>query len=178
MRIAIVLALAAVLVGVWLFYPAPAARAAEPPGSVAALFPVGLVDAQGQAVSVDALKEKIVGVYFSAHWCPPCRQFSPLLVKFRDKHSGGFEVVFVSLDHSEKEQQAYMRELEMKWPTVKYGSKAGEALAQRFGVESIPTLVILASDGKEITRDGRADVLDHAETALERWQAESKTAAK
>jgi nucleoredoxin len=178
MRIFIILALAALLLGVWLLYPAPTARAAQPASSVAALFPDGLVDAQGQAVSTDVLKDKIVGVYFSAHWCPPCRQFSPLLVKFRDQHSSGFEIVFVSLDHSEKDQMAYMRKLEMKWPAVRYGSKPGEALVQRFRVQSIPTLVILAPDGKEITRDGRMDVMAHPDTALERWRTGSKTAAK
>lgn len=23
--------------------------------------------------------KKIIGLYFSAHWCPPCRQFTPVL---------------------------------------------------------------------------------------------------
>ncbi|EYC15574.1 hypothetical protein Y032_0036g3220 [Ancylostoma ceylanicum] len=27
----------------------------------------------------EVLKDKVVGLYFSAHWCPPCRQFTPVL---------------------------------------------------------------------------------------------------
>ena len=26
--------------------------------------------------------KKVIGIYFSAHWCPPCRQFTPLLSEF------------------------------------------------------------------------------------------------
>ena len=42
---------------------------------------------------------KVTGIYFSAHWCPPCRQFTPQLVDFYNKKKGTpeeFEVVFSS----------------------------------------------------------------------------------
>ncbi len=64
----------------------------------AELFPQGLVDAQKQPVSVDSLDGKIVGIYFSAQWCPPCRNFTPKLVSFRNANKDDFEVVFVSSD--------------------------------------------------------------------------------
>ena len=35
------------------------------------LFPEELQNAAGESVSRDSLKGKIVGVYFSAEWCPP-----------------------------------------------------------------------------------------------------------
>jgi nucleoredoxin len=30
-------------------------------------------------VGLDALRGKVVAFYFSAHWCPPCQHFTPLL---------------------------------------------------------------------------------------------------
>ena len=57
------------------------------------LFSDGLLDAEGKTVSPDQLKGKLVGIYFSAHWCPPCRAFTPRLVAFRDKNAAEFEVV-------------------------------------------------------------------------------------
>ena len=43
-----------------------------------------LVKAYGSSVPADsALAGKnLVLYYFSAHWCPPCRQFTPMLKDF------------------------------------------------------------------------------------------------
>ncbi|KAG5490438.1 hypothetical protein JKF63_00558 [Porcisia hertigi] len=47
--------------------------------------------------------KKYVLIYFSAHWCPPCQRFTPLLADFYDAHRDryGFEVLFVSSDREE-----------------------------------------------------------------------------
>src|SRR5437764_9700345 len=49
-------------------------------------------------------QKKLIGLYFSAHWCPPCRKFTPELVQFYNRvapqHSE-FEIVFVSLDRTQ-----------------------------------------------------------------------------
>jgi nucleoredoxin len=139
------------------------------------IFPDGLVDADGNALPMEAIQGKMVGVYFSAHWCPPCKAFSPKLVDFRNANAQDFEVVFVSSDKDEAGQQEYMKELKMPWPTLKFGSAAGDVLGEKFAVQSIPTLVILGPDGKTITTDGRGMVANSPDTCLEEWK---KTAGK
>ena len=40
-----------------------------------------LISNKGAKVDVDSLEGKIVGIYFSAHWCPPCKAYTPQLAK-------------------------------------------------------------------------------------------------
>ena len=45
-----------------------------------------LYRADGSSVSADVAlaNKKVVLFYFSAHWCPPCRAFTPVLKDFYD----------------------------------------------------------------------------------------------
>ena len=61
-------------------------------------FPEGLVDNAGKTVDIATLKNKTVAVYCSAHWCPPCRTFTPELVKFANANKDKLAVVFISSD--------------------------------------------------------------------------------
>lgn len=153
--------------------PSTASKPAD--GIWAATFSEGLTDAEGKAVSLDQLQGKIVGIYFSAHWCPPCRAFTPLLVKFRDAHQADFEVVFVSIDRAAKDKQDYMTEASMKWPAVPFQGSSGKALLAKYHIEGIPTLVILSPKGDTITTDGREDVTSDPDHCLDQWK---QTAAK
>lgn len=52
----------------------------------------------------EAIKDKShVLIYFSAHWCPPCRTFTPQLANAYEKCMGdkNFEIIFLSSDHDE-----------------------------------------------------------------------------
>ena len=68
---------------------------------------------------------KVVALYFSAHWCPPCRQFTPILKEaFEGFQSGNkvTSVVFVSGDRSLSDMKSYMREAHGNWPGVEPGT--------------------------------------------------------
>ena len=152
----------------------PATKPAEAAAQWKTMFPQGLIDAEGKPTDLSKLNGKIVGLYFSAHWCPPCKVFTPLLVDFRDKNAANFEVVFVSSDNTKEEHRKYMAEAQMKWLAVEYKTDPASALMKQFDVKGIPTLVILGPDGKEITRAGRADVTNDPNTALSKWQKAAK----
>ena len=79
---------------------APSLTSAADDGWQRRLFGDELTDATGAKVPVARLEGKLVGLYFSAHWCPPCRRFTPRLVDFRDRlgKESPLEIVFVSCD--------------------------------------------------------------------------------
>ncbi len=95
-------------------------------------------------------KQDFYLIYFSAHWCPPCRTFTPILAKFHkiNKKSNNFEVIFVSNDRSDAEMYKYMKQ--MPWPAVKKFSDAYGKLSKTFGAKGIPNLVLVDKHGTAI----------------------------
>ncbi|XP_045171983.1 nucleoredoxin-like [Mercenaria mercenaria] len=112
-----------------------------------------------EGTEVDALEElkgKIVGLYFSAHWCPPCRVFTPELVRTYEKLKADgkkFEVIFVSSDRSEDSFTSFANS--MPWLALPFGDPRSQMLKNLYEVEGIPMLVMIDEQGGVITMDGR-----------------------
>lgn len=145
----------------------------KPSRALVAMFGNDLVNAKSQKLDLSALTaaDKI-GIYFSAHWCPPCRAFTPQLVKTYNslkKDGKSFEVVFVSSDRSENGMYDYMKNAKMPWLALPFASKHKGKLAQKFGVRGIPRLVVIDADGKVLSNDARGSVSTTAAAAYDTW---------
>lgn len=133
-----------------------------------ALLGKTLSSKQGDVNTREALAGKTVVLYFSAHWCPPCRGTTPLLAKAHEKLIAAgkqFEVVFVSSDSDEKSFKEYYGE--MPWLALPYAKRdIKEKLSKKYKVEGIPSLVVVDEHGETITTSGRGPVLadDNVET--------------
>jgi len=97
--------------------------------------------------------KKLVLLYFSAHWCPPCRAFTPKLVSYYINYGGGdkFEVLFVSCDHNEAEMANYMKIAQMPWVGVTWGSSGRSSLEKKYCGPGIPCLVMLNEQDEVIS---------------------------
>ncbi|CAL1281400.1 unnamed protein product [Larinioides sclopetarius] len=133
-----------------------------------------LVNKSRSTVSADeALNDKeIIAFYFSAHWCPPCRMFTPVLADFYEevKDKGlPFEIIFVSSDRSEDALFDYMSEAHGDWLAVPYGSQTVDQLKKKFNVQGIPMLIVTRKDGTVISTNGRSDVESKGVKAFNDW---------
>jgi nucleoredoxin len=121
------------------------------------------VAVDGSKVTAASLQENdVLGLYFSAHWCPPCRGFTPTLASwYKDKKPSAkppMDLVFISSDKTKDEFDSYHRE--MGFPALAFADrKRKEDLSEVLGVEGIPTLVFIdPKTGKVLVKDGRARV--------------------
>ena len=111
------------------------------------------------AATADALKGKVVVLFFWAHWCPDCKIESPILARLYVKYqSQGLAIVAPTQRYGyvaggapapPDEELRYMLEVRDKY----YGFLAdvpvpvSAANHQRYGVSSTPTVVILDRQG-------------------------------
>lgn len=116
-------------------------------------------------IAIKQLPINIVSCSCSAHWCPPCRGFTPKLAAWYEKHClpgkdlhGKVDIVFASSDKSESEFKGYLSE--MPWKAIAFDNRKLKAeLSEAFQVEGIPTLVFInAKSGALITSEGRSKI--------------------
>jgi len=114
-----------------------------------------------EEVGLDAIAGKTLGLYFSAHWCPPCRGFTPELAKWykgvKTELGDKFEIIFVSADHDEAAMKSYFKEQADSggdWLCLPYTAK--DNLDSLFEVQGLPTFLIVDPDGKVINKSGRS----------------------
>jgi len=99
-------------------------------------------------------KKKLIALYFSAHWCAPCRKFTPELVEYYNRvatQHPEFEIVFVSFDKSQFAMETYMREANMPWPAIDFQKLKGKDAIRKYAGDGIPCLVLVDATGKVIS---------------------------
>ncbi|CAJ0928763.1 unnamed protein product, partial [Mesorhabditis belari] len=141
---------------------------------------VELINQEGKRVKAEEhLKGKLVGLYFSAGWCGPCRMFTPKLKRFYEKIVGednkDFEVVFVSRDREEEDLLEYFNEKQGEWVTIPFGDQKIKELLDKYEVQTIPALRVIKSNGEIVVNDARTEVQEKGqedpEALFEEWEA-------
>jgi nucleoredoxin len=108
----------------------------------------------------------MAGIFFSASYCGPCKQFIPLLEQFYNKmkqKGKSFEIIWVNSDTQASKNDFLEYYRLMPWPAVPF-EVATDALmrtAHRYSLSGIPHLVIVHGDDcSVITLDGRMKVVE------------------
>ncbi len=111
--------------------------------SVGAMAPLWTLETpDGGSIALEDLRGKVVIMDFWATWCGPCRQVMPSLQELHETH--GEELVVIGVNTWEQEDPAaFMVENGYTYPIV----INGDAVAQEYFVEGIPTFYVIAQDG-------------------------------
>jgi len=140
-------------------------------------FGDNLIGKEGASVSSKEIAEgsTMVSLYFSAHWCPPCRGFTPKLAEVYKSIAAEkkWEIIFMS---SDKDQSAFDEYFgEQPWKAAKYEErKLKDKLSSKFQVQGIPTLIHLdPKTGTVFTKDGRSSVIEDPEGKDFPWKAKA-----
>jgi nucleoredoxin len=129
------------------------------------------VNNQGEKVDASSITAPVVCVYFSAHWCPPCRSFTPELAKLYNQWNSKekqIEIIFVSSDRDEKSWKEYFAT--MPWLAVAFGDNKIADLKKACGVRFIPMLCVISKTGAVLLEDGRGTIEDKGAQAIDEWK--------
>jgi nucleoredoxin len=115
---------------------------------------VTVSDGRFKPLDAATLKDvKYWAFYYSASWCPPCREFTPKLVEFYNQFKQthpNFELIFVNHDQNEDDMLAYMKTDAMQWPAVRFDDIEHTKANQYCGA-GIPDLVLVDASGKVLS---------------------------
>ena len=123
--------------------------------------PFSMQDSTGINISAeDLIGSNYLLVDFWASWCAPCRQENPNLVKLYNKyHERGFDIFGVSFDSNRERWLGAIKEDSLTWTHVSdlqgWENKAGKL----YGIRSIPSNVLLDTNGMIIAKNLRGDDL-------------------
>ena len=110
-----------------------------------------LTSIDGNKVTLDSLKGKVVLLDFWATWCGPCKAAMPTIQKLHEAYKDK-GVVILGVNTWEKNADSARDYMAKKKFT--YGCLMnGDDLAKAYGVTGIPTLVIIGKDGRVAMAD-------------------------
>ncbi|XP_059447905.1 probable nucleoredoxin 1 [Corylus avellana] len=125
-----------------------------------------VIGKNGAKIPVSDLVGKNILIYFSAHWCPPCRAFLPKLIEAYHKikaKDDAFEVIFISSDWDQASFDEFFKG--MPWLALPFGDSRKASLSRTFKVSGIPMLVAIGPSGRTVTTEARDLIMSHGANA-------------
>ncbi|MFH2202726.1 MAG: TlpA disulfide reductase family protein [Elusimicrobiota bacterium] len=120
-------------------------------------------DLRGAEVSLASLHGKVVILDFWASWCAPCVKLIPDLKKLHAEHADrGLVILGINTDKTRADLAAALAKYGIAWPQIWDRSGKHSAISKLYGVNEIPTTIILDRRGRIYKRwssmDSRMDI--------------------
>ncbi len=104
---------------------------------------------QGEEISLASLRGRVAVLDFWGTWCGPCRASVPELKDLVRRYGDRLTVLSISVHDDEPRWASFVESHGMSWPQYR---DADGSLAQRFGVHSFPTYLVLDGEGAIVHR--------------------------
>ena len=127
---------------------------------------------QEDGLATDSLSSvPVIGLYFSAKWCAPCKTFTPKLAKFYQEVNGEdqqIEIIYISGDQDEDDFDEYFGT--MPWTAAHFDDDILDTINAKYQVSSIPTFIIINQDGSVKLKNGKELIESQGAGALDSFK--------
>lgn len=123
---------------------------------------------QGKAFRLSQLRGRPVILHYWATWCDPCKQDMKRLRSLQARYQrAGLQIVGVNIDNSREQAVTFLKENPLPWFQLhEDGGLERSPLAKQFGVQTLPTMMLIDSKGRVVRHNISAAELDDALAAM------------
>ncbi|TWU41717.1 TlpA disulfide reductase family protein [Novipirellula artificiosorum] len=138
---------------------AGAARRLESVGQVIELQGLSI---EGKAFKLSQLRGRPVVIHYWATWCEPCKQDMKLLRGLQARYAkAGLQVVGVNVDATRESAGQFLKQNSVPWIQLfDDGGLESSDLAKAFGVQTLPTTMLVDQKGRMVRHNIRVDDLE------------------
>lgn len=117
---------------------------------------------QGKSFALRQLRGRPVIVHYWATWCEPCKQDMKLLRNLQARYQrAGLQIVGVNIDNRAEQAVEFLRGASLPWVQLyEEGGLEASPLAKQFGVQTLPTMMLIDEQGRVVRHNVRAAELD------------------
>ena len=118
-------------------------------------------DLDGNPISLQDYRGKVVLLDFWAVWCGPCIAEMPNVKRVYNSYKDeGFDIIGISLDTDEARLRNYLKENDIPWRQIFSGKGWQSPVSQQYDIRAIPAPWLIARDGTLISNRARGDALE------------------
>lgn len=110
---------------------------------------------EGKQFDIESMRGQPVVIHYWATWCEPCKNDMKTLRRLQAQYKG-LRLVGINVDAASETVDAFLREAKLPWVQLfEPGGLEGSPLSKMFGVQTLPTMMLLDRSGKVVRHNVR-----------------------